>query len=343
MNADLVVVGGGVIGLSCAWRAQRQGMQVLVLEARGPGEGTSRRAAGMLLPDVEGEHDADERAFGRRSYELYPAFAQEVEAASDLPTGYRGCRCYLVAHVPERAEALRRMEWGEFLLPAALKAQLPGIGQSAGARLGDAAQVEPRQLIAALAAALRKGGAAIETGLAVESVQAGPQGVEGLRMADGSLRQGRRYLFATGAWSGTLPYLQGRGVVTEPVRGEIVTLEDTGDEPLQDIIFGQGIYLAPKGGRRVYLGATEERAGFDERPTAEGCLNLLAGLKGLYPAALRFEVRETWAGLRPFRAGGPMIARIDGNAVVAAGHHRNGILLAPATAERALGLLGEIG
>ncbi len=342
MSADLVVVGGGIIGLSCAWQAQQAGMQVLVLDARGPGEGASRHAAGMLLPDIEGEHDPAERAFGRRSYELYPHFAAEVEAAGGQSTGYSRCSCCLVAQSEERARSLRQMEWGAFLEPQALAAQMPGIGESFGARRGPAAQVEPRSLAEALAGGLRRRGAEIETGLAVADVRRGPSGVEGLRMGDGTVRQGARYLFATGAWAGAMPYLAERGAVTEPVRGEIVTLEDSGDDPLADIIFGQGIYLAPKGGRKVYLGATEERAGFDERPTAQGALHLLEGLRRLYPAAMRWQVRETWAGLRPYRAGGPLIARVDDNAVAAVGHHRNGILLAPATAERAMALLAEI-
>ncbi len=342
MTPDLVVVGGGIIGLSCAWQAQQAGMHVQVLDARGPGEGASRRAAGMLLPDIEGEHDPSERDFGRRSYEIYPRFAADVEAAGGQPTGYARCSCCLVAQSPERAQSLRHMEWGAFLEVPALAAELPGIGESFGARRGPAAQVEPRQLVEALASGLRRRGAEIETGLAVTDVRRGPRGVEGVQMADGSMRQAARYLFATGAWAGTMPYLAERGLVTEPVRGEIVTLEDSGDEPLADIIFGQGIYLAPKGGRKVYLGATEERAGFDERPTAGGTLHLLEGLRRLYPAAMRWQVRETWAGLRPYRAGGPLIARIDENAVAAAGHHRNGILLAPATAERVLALLAEL-
>lgn len=337
-----MVVGGGVIGLSCAWLAQERGLEVLVLEGRGPGEGASRRAAGMLLPDVEGEHDAAERAFGRRSYELYPRFMAQIEAASGQTTGYAACSCYLAAQSAERAQALERMEWGQFLPQAALKEQLPGIGENMGARLGPAAQVEPQQLLLALAAGLGTRGAVIETGLQVRDVRWGAAGVEGVLMADGTVRQGARYLFATGAWAGTMPYLTARGAATEPVRGEIVSLEDSGEEPLRDIIFGQGIYLAPKGGRKVYLGATEERAGFDERGTAQGVLHLMEGLRRLYPVAMRWQVRETWAGLRPYRAGGPLIARIDENAVVAIGHHRNGILLAPATAERVMALLAEI-
>ena len=343
MNADLVVVGAGVIGLSCAWQAQQQGMQVLVLDGRGPGEGTSRRAAGMLLPDVEGEHDAEERAFGRRSYELYPSFTSGLEAATGIDTGFRRCSCYLVAQSTERAEVLRRMEWGVWLGAPEIRQRMAGFGEMEGARIGDAAQLEPRQLIAALSVGLRGRGAEIETGLAVADVQAGSDGVDALVMADGSLRRGRRYLFATGAWAGEMPYLAERGVSTEPVRGQIVTLEDTGDEPLRDIIFGQGIYLAPKGARRVYLGATEERVGFDERPAADGTLHLLEGLRRLYPGGMRFAVRESWAALRPYRTGGAMIGRIDENAVAAVGHHRNGILLAPATAERVTALIAEIG
>lgn len=339
MRADLLVVGGGVIGLSAAWEAQRAGRSVIVLEKEDVGAGSSGAAAGMLLPDVEGEHDAAERAFGHRSYALYPEFSAAIEAVSGLTTGYRAADCYLVAQTSERAEELRRMDYGGWLAPADLRAALPGIGDVLGARRGRAAQVEPRLLLAALAAALAAKGVEIRRGAEVTDVEEGEGSVRALRLRDGSRVEAASYLFAPGSWANSLPYLRRRGISLEPVKGQIVALVIEGAMPLTDIVFGHGTYLAPKAGGRVFLGATEERVGFDARPTAEGAHRLLEGMRRLYPGGLSWTLRETWAGLRPWRSGGPLVARLDDNAVVAAGHYRNGILLAPETARRVMALL----
>lgn len=339
MRPDLLVVGGGVIGLSSAWVARRSGRSVSVLERADIGAGASGAAAGMLLPDVEGENDPEEREFGRQSYALYPDFVAEVEEASGLGTRYRATDCYLVAQTAERAGELRRLDYGEWLGPDALREALPGIGEVIGARRGAAAQIEPRLLLAALAAALAAEGVEILRGVQVTDVAVGEGAVRGLRLGDGRRLEAGAYIFAPGAWAGGLAYLARRGVAVEPVKGQMVSLLAEEEMPLRGIVFGEGVYFAPKSGGRVFLGATQERVGFDDRPTAEGALRLLEGMRRLHPGGLAWSVRETWAGLRPWRRGGPLVARLDANAVVAAGHYRNGILLAPETARRTVALL----
>jgi glycine oxidase len=324
---DVAVIGGGVIGLSVAWSAARRGLSVTVLD-RGPlGEGASRVAAGMLAPISEA--DAGEPAIlraGLASARRWPAFAAELEQASGASAGYRRCGTLVVARDADEAEALDRERAlrEELGLPVArlrgseARRLEPGLATGVRAALGvpDDHAVDPRALVAALVVACERTCVALRTGVAIDDPRA--------------VRAGRVVL-ATGAWAGP---------PVRPVKGQILRLRDPEGPGLLDrVIRHERFYLVPRGDGRYVLGATMEERGFDTTVTAGGVRELLQEAQLLVPGLDELVLEEASAGLRPGTPdNGPLLGEGPDGLVWAAGHHRNGVLLAPLTGE-AIGAL----
>jgi glycine oxidase len=327
--ADVVVVGGGVIGLTAAWRARQRGLEVVVLDRGDFGAGASRAAAGMLAPVAEA--DAQERALlvhNLESARRWPAFAAELADVTDLDVGYRACGSLLLArdrdeaeHV-ERERALReRMGLAvERLLGSEARRREPALAPSLRLALAlpDDHAVEPARLVAALIEACTRAGVVLRAGHSVEDVAA---------------LDAERVVIAAGAWSGPL----GPGVPVRPVKGQALRLRDPSGPGLCDhVLRFEGGYLVPRGDGRYYLGATMEERGFDTAVTALGVYELLREAAEVLPGILELEIEEAFAGLRP---GTPDNAPIvgtdpaDERIVWATGHFRNGVLLCPITAE----------
>jgi len=328
---DVAVVGGGIVGLSVAWRARRRGMSVCVLERGELGAATSRVAAGMLAPVTEA--DAGELALlelGLRSARLWPAFAAELREAGGLDVGYRECGTLVVARDADDAEALEREHDlrerlgldAQRLLPSAARALEPALAPHLRGALsvpGDHA-VDPRLVCAALAAACERAGVVLRTGAEVGDLADVP---------------GEQVVVAAGPWSAAL----GDEVPVRPVKGQSLRLRDAahrGRGLLSRVVRFAGGYLVPRGDGRYVLGATVEERGFDTAMTAGGAYELLRDASELVPGVLELELEEALAGLRP---GTPDNAPVLGRSpsrprvVWATGHYRNGVLLAPVTAE----------
>jgi glycine oxidase len=345
---DVVVIGGGVIGLAVAWRAAQRGHSVRVLERGVLGGGASHVAAGMLAPVTEA--DPGELALlelGLRSARLWPAFAAELAEASGLDPGLRRCGTIVVARdrdealALEREHALRR-ELGlavERLLPSAARGLEPALAPTirlALAAPGDHV-ADPRATVIALAEAGRRAGVALCTNEAVRRIEFDDARISGVRLAGGALVAARRVVVAAGAWSGAIMGLPDAArIPLRPVKGQILRLRDPqGPGLLERIVRFEGGYLVPRGDGRYVLGATMEERGFDCSVTAGGLYELLRDAGELVPGVHELIVEETSAGLRPATpdnapALGP--GELEG-LVWATGHHRNGILLAPVTAE----------
>jgi glycine oxidase len=323
---DVAVVGGGIVGLSVAWRARQRGMSVCVLERGELGAATSRVAAGMLAPVTEA--DAGELGLlelGLRSARLWPAFAAEL---GDV--GYRECGTLVVARDRDEAEALERERAlrerlgleAQRLLPSAARALEPALAPHLRGALsvpGDHA-VDPRLVCAALAAACERAGVALRTGVEVRDLAGVP---------------GDQVVVAAGPWSGAF----GDEVPVRPVKGQSLRLRDPGHRApglLARVVRFEGGYLVPRGDGRYVLGATVEERGFDTAVTAGAAYELLRDASELVPGVLELEIEEALAGLRP---GTPDNAPVLGRSpsqprvVWATGHYRNGVLLAPVTAE----------
>lgn len=342
---DVLIVGGGVVGLACAWRLAGEGMRVRVLEAERPGAGASGVAAGMLAPVGEASWGEDRLlAMALRSHELWPGFAAELERATGGEVGFLPYGAVHVALDGDEAAALGErfalMQAhglnASWLRPRECRRLEPGLSPAlaGGVSAPHEAAVDPRMLLGALERAARGAGAAVELGTAVDGLVLEGGVVTGARCGDRELRATTTVL-AAGSWSASdwLPP-EARPPV-RPVKGQILTLRGAAAQPVcERIVCSERIYMVPRGDGRLIVGATVEELGLDRRITAGGVLELLREGYRALPDIAELELVETIAGLRPATPDNlPLLgaAAIDG-LVLATGHFRNGILLAPFSA-----------
>ena len=353
--SDVAVIGAGVIGLTIAWRAAQRGLSVCVLERGELGAGASRVAAGMLAPVTEA--DAGEIALlqlGLRSARAWPAFARELEQAAGSDPGLRRSGALVVARDRDEAEALERelalrIELGldvERLLPSAARRLEPALAPTVRLALdvpGDHC-ADPRAVVLALAQAARQAGVTLRTGSAVKRVEHADGRVTGVGLAGGEVVRAAAVVAAAGAWCGAIEGLP--RIALRPVKGQILRLRDpAGPGLLQRIVRFEGGYLVPRGDGRYVLGATMEERGFDTTVTAGGIYALLRDAGELVPGVQELVIEEMSAGLRPATPdNAPLLGpspELDG-LHWATGHHRNGILLAPVSADIVVdGLVGS--
>jgi glycine oxidase len=345
---DVAVVGGGLIGLACAWRATERGLSVVVLERERPGAGASGVAAGMLAPVTEAEFGEEPLLrLGLASRELWPGFAAELEERSGMPTLFRESGALVVAADRDDAEELRRLhrfqrELGlkaEWLAPRECRRLEPALAPSVAGGV-----LAPQDAHADPAATVR----ALER-LAGEVVRVQAEGLEtrggrvvGVRTAGGGLVRAERVLVAAGPWSPALDPL-GSGPPVRPVKGQILELlvRRGMPRPIERIVRSPRCYLVARDDGRVVLGATVEEQGFDTTLLAGGVFRLLEAAREIVPEVEELELVQARAGLRP---GTPDNAPVIGAGAMeglfwATGHHRNGVLLAPITARAVAGVL----
>jgi glycine oxidase len=356
---DVVVVGGGVIGLSCAWRAAQRGARVAVLERGEPGCGATRVAAGMLAPVGEltfGEPELLELTLA--AARMYPEFVAELEAATGGTTGYERLGALHVALDRDEAAQLRRVHdlqrslelEAEWLPPRRCRELEPGLTPSfhGGVFAPGEAAVDPRTLTKVLAAALTGEGGEVRTGVeVVDGIFEGERlaGVRTRSVRDGHEAEMRaeRVVLASGAWSGATPWLPEHARPSvRPVKGQVVELRSREEEPpARHILASERVYLVPRPAGRLVVGATVEEMGFDTAVTAGGVHELLREAYRLLPDIAEMEFVGVTAGLRPGTPNNLPIVRagdVEG-LILATGHFRNGILLAPLAAESVAELL----
>jgi glycine oxidase len=351
-SVDVAIVGGGIVGLAAAWRARARGMTVTVLERDATGQGTSRVAAGMLAPVAEAEFgEAGRRLLelGLRSAEMWPGFAAELQEASGEDVGLRRTGTLVLARDEDEARELERQLVfrrsldlnAERLLPSAARDREPALAPTVRLALEapDDHSVDPRLVLAALHRACSRVGVEIREHTAVRSVEldAGGARVTGVSLRDGERVPAGQVVMAAGAWTEQVEGLPPSArMPVRPVKGQILRLRDpAGPGLLARVVRFEGGYLVPRGDGRYVLGATVEERGFELQPTAGGVYELLRDAHELVPGLSDLEIDELSVGLRP---GTPDNAPAVGpgaltGLVWATGHHRNGILLAPFTAE----------
>jgi glycine oxidase len=351
---DAVIVGGGVIGLCCAWRLARRGASALVLDRAEPPAGATRVAAGMLAPIGElafGEPDLLRMTLA--AAERYPDFVAELEAASELSTGYARHGALHIALDRDEAAELRRVHdlqrslglGAEWLPPRRCRELEPGLTPSfnGGVHAPDEAAIDPRRMTAALLAVLAAEGVEVRANSDVVAPLLDGERIVGVRTGAGEELAAAAVVLASGAWSGAEGWLpESARPPVRPVKGQIVELRATdGETPCKGIVASERVYLVPRPDGRVIVGATTEERGFDPTVTAGGVHELLREAYRLLPEVAEMELVELMAGLRPGTPDNlPLIGpgALDG-LVLACGHYRNGILLAPLTGEAIAALL----
>jgi glycine oxidase len=365
-SADVVVVGGGVIGLAIAWRAAGAGMAVTVVD-ESPGRGASWAAAGMLAPVTEVHYgERPLLALALAAAASWPAFAAEVSEAAGRPVGYRPGGTLAVARDADDNAALEDLY--QFQLSCGLEVERlrgrecrqlePGLAPSVrgGVLAAGDHQVDNRALVEALLVACERAGVRMVQGRVAELATDGDRvtgvvlaaegtagGGSGPSRGAGAVLSAGTVVLAAGCWSGSLGGLAAEALPpVRPVKGQLLYLRGPAEAPLcSRNVRGLEVYVVPRGDGRVVVGATVEEQGFDTRVTAGAVHDLLRAALELLPDAAELELTETVVGLRP---GSPDNAPMLGPAgpdglVVATGHYRNGILLTPVTADAVAELL----
>jgi glycine oxidase len=361
---DVLVVGGGVIGLSLAWDLARHGQSVHVIDRGQPGREASWAGAGILPPANRAAaiHPYDQLC--GMSAELHPQWARELTAFTGIDTGYRPSGGLYLARTAGEAASLaawaadqsaqgitaNRLSQQEL---AILEPGLRGSGGRGSRRaevlpssrmdvpqpplvaflLPDEAQIRNPRHLQALIAACRQTGIEITADVAADRVAIGPDQLQGIDSSRGLLRA-HRYCFTAGAWTGQLLAQLGLSIAVLPLRGQMVLFRCQ-SPPIRHILNEGSRYIVPRDDGLVLAGSTEEEVGFDKRTTDEAIADLAAFARELVPALADAPIEQTWAGLRPASFDGlPYLGQLPGvsNAFIAAGHFRSGLFLSPATA-----------
>ena len=356
-SADVVVVGGGVIGLAVAWRAASAGAAVTVVDPS-PGRGASWAAAGMLAPVGEAQYGEDDLTrLNVVAARAWPQFAGELDAASGRSVNYRSGGSLLVAADPSDREAvddvlryrvalgLAATRLGSAQCRRAEPLLAPGI--SGGVELTDDHQVDNRLVVLALLEACRSAGVSFVDDRVAEVTSDGSR-VTGVTLDRAGHLDAASVVLAAGCWSGQVGGVPAplRPPV-RPVKGLTIRLRAPDGAPrlartVRGLVRGRTCYLVPRTDGTVVVGATVEEKGFDLDVQVGSLVDLLADARRLLPVVDEYQLVETTTGLRP---GTPDNAPIVGTTgpdglVVATGHYRHGFLLAPVTADEVVRLLG---
>lgn len=375
VQPDVVVVGGGVIGLASAWRLAQRGVAVELVDPA-PGSGASSVAAGMLAPVTEARIGEEELlGLGMASLAQWPGFAAEVEEASGRSVGFRTDGTIIVAFDGDDRARLadmvdRQRSLGldvEALSGRALRSVEPALAPAVrrGARAAGERSVDPQALVEALLVAAERSGVSIVRGRVTSLLlspdhEAPPRAgqahdvgnggaadvggrVSGVRLDDGTTVAAPLVVLAAGAWSAEVEGVPAAArPPVRPVKGQVLTLRQRPDDVLvqhvvRAFVRGSIVYLVPRNDGRLVCGATVEERGWDATPTAGAAYELLRDVLTLFPGLDEAELVGTTVGFRPGTPDdlprlGPS-PTVEG-LVLATGHHRNGILLTPLSAER---------
>ncbi len=338
---DVVIIGGGVIGLTLACDLAGEGIAVAILDQGPLGRESSWAGAGILPPGNPEGAETPEACLRAASHILWPALSKLLHDETGIDNGFRCCgglevrlggesdalrdeialwRREGVAVDPLTSQSLRQCEAA--LNPAVTSAyRLPEMGQVRN----------PRHLKGLVALALKRG-ATLVPGTPVYGFDRHGEKIVAVETSAGR-HAGGKFVVATGAWSGRLLDEAGCSAAVRPVRGQIVLL--TAQPSLIRHVINVGPrYLVPRGDGRVLVGATEEAVGFDKQTTAEGAGGLIRFALELVPALARAGFERAWAGLRPQSADGlPYLGCCPQaeNLFIATGHFRSGLQLSPIT------------
>ncbi|MFG1908001.1 glycine oxidase ThiO [Kribbella sp. NPDC048928] len=349
--ADAVVVGGGLIGLATAWRLATDGAQVTICDPT-PGAQTSNVAAGMLAPVTEVEFGEDDLlALNLASVNAWPAFAAELEQLTGQPAGLHQTGTLSVAYDVDDVAVLRRVAEYQRRLgleveelsgrDARRREPLLATGVSGGVWVPGDHSVDNRQAVATLLRAAELSGVQIVRQHVTRITTSGTTAT-GVLLDNGDTVHADYVIAATGPWSSQLAGLpEELRPPVRPVKGEVLRLRvpEAYRPALQHTVRatarGFSVYLVPRAGGELVVGATSSELGYDTRVLAGGVFNLLRDARTVLPITDELEFVESIAGLRPATPDNAPILGPSGldRLLWATGHYRNGVLLTPVTAQ----------
>jgi glycine oxidase len=349
-GADVVIVGAGIIGCTIARLLALRGADVLVIDRDSPGRRATWAAGGMLSPLIESAADDPFFHLADRSFDLYPALVEAVERESGMSVDYRTSGKLQCALDSESANDLRKLydspraqQYGLRLFDGAeARAFQPGLSDDVQSALFVERdhRVDNRLFAQAIAASATAVGARIMIGVPVAALDTAASRVTGVRLASDEHVEADRVVLAAGAWSALIDGLP-TPLPVAPVRGQMLAVDTNygriDDSPMFERVVGtEECYMIPRSDGRLVIGATVEHVGFDAGPTPEGIAWLIDAARTVMPGIAALPLIETWAGYRPGTPDDWPIIGADPaleGLVHASGHYRNGILLAPVTAE----------
>ncbi len=348
-HPDVVVVGGGIIGCAVAWRLAKERLSVVLVERGEIGREASWSAGGILTPVHLAEYPTPLASLCSAATKLYEPMVRELRSLSSIDPEFR-VTGMLVVVVDDAGQAAARAleEWKrghgqpvERLSRQEALSMEPRLTQAVreALLLPDIAQIRNHRMTAAIAEAAVKAGAEIRTNTPATGFLRVPGRVNGVKTSRGDVYAGETVL-AAGAWSGELACQIGLNLRVRPVKGQIL-LSEAGPGFCRRVILESDAYFVPRADGRLLIGSTVEEAGFDKSVTLEGVQKLSRRAAEIIPESPRLPLLGSWAGLRPATPDRlPFLGRAGMEGLVlAAGHFRNGILLAPITAEIASDLI----
>ena len=342
---DVIVIGGGVIGLSIAWELSGQGLSVRVLEQGAFGREASWAGAGMLPPGNLAHARTSESRLRGATHELWPRWSETLRFSTGIDNGFVRC-----GGVEARFSNVARDQVSSHDEIAALRAEgvvvetddvseirrrIPALGPDVATAyfLPDFCQVRNPRHLQALQIGCSMRGVELIGGVPVRRIETNGDRIESVH-AGSTVHRAAEFVIASGAWSGELLNQIGIRLLIEPMKGQVVLLQAI-PSPIRSIIEVGRQYLVPRSDGRILVGSTEERAGFDKRNTAEAIGDLVRFAQRVIPGLKDARFEQCWAGLRPYSGTGkPYLGQLPQfvNAFVAAGHFRQGLHLSPITA-----------
>ncbi|MCH2108059.1 MAG: glycine oxidase ThiO [Polyangiaceae bacterium] len=344
---EVLIIGGGIMGTSIALELARHGLAVTVLEKSVPGAEASSAAAGILGPEVEAETEGPFVDLCRRSRQLYPSWAKSLYKETSIDVGFRTRGVLQVENDANTHRALlKRRKFqlaqgrAERLTKKGLVELEPGLSKSlpGGVYFPQGAHITPDLLFRATHIAAERAGVAFKSGAYVKRIQVSQDGdqrkAEAVVLDDGSQLKADHVIVAAGSWTPLIEGLPLAKSAVVPARGQLVALR-TPSPCIQRVLFALDCYLIPRDDGRLLIGSTLEFVGYKKGVTAESIQHLLEVAIRAVPALAQAELDGAWSNFRPWTKDHlPLLGRTDiDGLILASGHYRNGILLAPITAE----------
>jgi glycine oxidase len=343
----VLIIGGGIIGLSIAWRLIGIGKKVVVVDKRNLGKEASWAAAGMLCGRLDLKPSEKQLLpIFEKSHYAWPKFAKELENKSGKSIGYRKEGTLMIACDIHEEQKLKNnynflknnkvnISW---LSGNKIREKEPYVSNNvlSGFFSPEDHHVNNRYILDALITILKKNknNCIFKENTKVEKIITDKDQVIGVKTRNETIKT-KEIIVCSGAWTNKIKNIEIKEVPIRPVKGQMVCLKmPKGTSLLKHILWRENVYLVPRDNSDLIIGATEEEMGFDKSLTAGGIYNLLKIAREVLPAIEDLSIVESWSGLRPAtRDEAPIIGpskKIKG-LIYATGHHRNGILLAPLT------------